>query len=118
MTTTAFRRDALGDWIFADPDSDLDYGIALKDWLATGETIASAVWTVPVGVTKHDEFINVTPIVDACGVTHPAGTVALVFLRPSAAVVGQDYEIRCRFTTTSTPPRVDDRSFRLRIAQR
>jgi len=118
MIIQSFRRDATGVWILADPDSDLDYGVALKDWLTDGETIADAEWIVPAEIGTHDELINVDPLIDRNDITHPAGTVALVWLRPDTALVGADYLITCRFTTTSTPPRIDDRSFRLRITER
>ncbi len=116
---SAFQRDAAGWWVYADPSSDLDYGIALKDWLQAGEVVSAAAWTVPAGVLKHDEAINAAPITDKTGVVHPIGTVASVWLKPDiGAVVGTGYTVTCRLTTSSLPPRIDERSFRLVITER
>ncbi len=116
---SAFKRDAAGWWVAADPSSDLDYGIALKDWLQPDETVSAAVWTTPTGILKHDEAINTAPITDKAGVVHPVGTVASAWLKPdTSAIIGNAYTVTCRITTSSTPPRVDDRSFRLVIRER
>lgn len=116
---SAFQRDAAGWWVYADPSSDLDYGLALKDWLQAGEMISSATWSVPLGILLHDAAINAAPITDKAGVTHPIGTVASAWLKPDiGAVVGIAYTVTCRITTSSTPPRVDERSFRLVILER
>lgn len=39
--------------VWKDPDAELPYGFDWTQWLAemTGETVASAVWTVPAGLT-------------------------------------------------------------------
>lgn len=115
---SVFHSDGAGFWAYADPSSDLDYGLALKDWLQAGETISSATWSVPSDILLHDAAINAAQFTDKSGVVHPAGTVASAWLKPDAsAVVGASYEVTCRFTTTSSPPRIDERSFRLVIKQ-
>lgn len=67
-----------------DPDSRLDYGFDLADWL-NGDTIVSVSWTVPQGLTKLQE-------------TYTDTTVAVWI---SGGVVGQIYEMVCRFTTAA-----------------
>jgi len=41
-------------WPDKDPDEVLDFRIDWSDWLA-GDTISSATWTVPAGLTKDSE---------------------------------------------------------------
>lgn len=38
-----------------DPDAVLDYVIDWSGWLATGETITTSTWTVPLGITKDKD---------------------------------------------------------------
>ncbi len=113
---SAFKCDATGYWVQADPSSDLDYGIALKDWLQSGEKVAAATWIVPSQITKHNEQINTSSFTDKLGVVHPIGTLVSVWLSPTVdAQVGVSYTINCRFMTDAVPPRTDERSFRLVI---
>jgi hypothetical protein len=83
-----------------DPDSILDYGIDLgtKRWLADGEAIQSATWTIP------DELVQ------------PADADHQPFITPTEAVTwlsggtsGQSYTVTCRITTTQF--RTEDFSF-------
>jgi hypothetical protein len=45
MANSIFRHDKYGPWGPKDPAAKLDYGFNWSDWLATGETIASSVWS-------------------------------------------------------------------------
>ena len=103
----------IGNIIQKDPDAVLTYGIAWGDWLGT-RTIASAVWTVPDGITKGAESINSAILVDDDGVSHAAGTVALVVL--SGCTAGVNYTATCRVTTTDGD--VDDRSIVIACTER
>lgn len=95
----------VGNIIRKDPNAVLTYGMAWADWLA-GRTIATAVWTVPAGITKGVESVNSAILVDDDGRGHAAGTVALVGL--SGCTAGVSYTATCRVTTTDGD--VDDRS--------
>lgn len=47
--------------ITIDIGSDLDWGFDLTDWLASGETVSSATWTLVTsgtGLTLHDDAIS------------------------------------------------------------
>lgn len=44
-----------------DPDESLDYGFDLVDWLSTGDTIASAVWTIVEVNTSTDTTFSFVP---------------------------------------------------------
>ena len=103
----------IGNIIPKDPDAALTYGMAWGDWLGT-RTIDTAVWTVPTGITKGVESINSAALVDDDGVSHAAGTVALVGL--SGCTAGQNYTATCRVTTTDGD--VDDRSIVIACGER
>lgn len=98
--TTGF----IGNIIQKDPDATLTYGMAWADWL-DGDTLSTAVWTVPAGITKGTASINAAPI-DVDGVSQAANTVALVSL--SGGTAGIDYTVTCRVTTAAGD--IDDRS--------
>lgn len=84
-----------------DPDATLDYGFdwATDGWLGS-DTIASATWVVPSGLTKGSET-NTT-------------TTATVWL--SGGTVATDYTVTCRITTAGG--RIDDRSLLIQVRNR
>jgi len=85
-----------------DPNATLDYQIDWANWLASGESIVSAVWTV-TGATL------VTSVATA--------TTATAWL--SGGTVGTGISATCRITTDSTPvARVDDRTLLLNVVER
>ena len=67
-----------------DPNDTEEYAFDFRKYLATGETISSAVWTVPAGLTKVSETV--------------AGSEARV--KVSGGTLGEDYEITCLMTTS------------------
>jgi hypothetical protein len=83
-----------------DPHADLPYSIDWTDWLAAGDTLASAVWTVSSGLTKGTESLTST-----------AATVRL-----SGGTAGGTYLVACKVTTALGY--TDERSFRLPCRQR
>ncbi|MCW5623912.1 MAG: hypothetical protein KIT73_04235 [Burkholderiales bacterium] len=104
---TAFREDARGFYVEKDPDATLDYHMAWSR-LLDGDTISTAMWTVPAGLTKVSQSVNVSPVV-VDRVTHPAGSVATVWL--SGGTAGAEYAVTCRVVTVGG--RTDERSFRV-----
>ena len=42
-------------WPFKDPDEVLDYSIDWSGRIGTDDTILTAAWTVPAGITNHAE---------------------------------------------------------------
>lgn len=83
-----------------DPDAVLPYKIDWTAWLA-GDTLSTSAWTVPAGLTNVSD-------------TTEAGSTTVVTL--SGGTPGQTYVVTNRITTADG--RTDDRSFRLRIAER
>ncbi len=82
-----------------DPDAVVDFAINWASWLGT-DTISTATWTVPAGLTKASEE-NTT-------------TIATVWL--SGGTVGTDYTVACRIVTAGG--RTDDRSLTIRVRAR
>lgn len=83
-----------------DPDAVLDYGFDWSEWLQTGETLSSATWTVPSGITKNSQSIS--------------NTVSLAWL--SGGTANTDYILQCKITTSES--RVDERSMTIRVRNR
>ena len=82
-----------------DPDAVLDYEFDWSQWLAVGETIASKTVTV-TGVTLDSSPNDDTSV------------VAWV----SGGTVGTSATVACEITTSAG--RTDERSIKLRIAER
>lgn len=83
-----------------DPTADLDYAVDWSQWLAAGETISTAVWDVPAGLTSHDDTIAGSETVIWLG----SGTENKVYY-PSV-------------TVTTSAGRTDRRFLEIRIASR
>lgn len=68
------------------PLSYLDYTVDWEDWLDTGETISSVVWTVQTGLTySSDDDTNTT-------------TSATCWI--SGGTVGTKYSLVCKIVTS------------------
>ena len=85
-----------------DPGATLNYGFdwLAEGWLIGGDTLASATWTVPAGLTKVSE-------------THTS-TVATVVL--SGGTVNTNYTVTCAITTANGL--IDERSLLFQVRQR
>lgn len=87
-----------------DPKAKLDYGFdwVTRGWLADGETVTAAVWTVPAGLNllRSDILEN--------------GTVTVC--RIGGGSHGADYTISCHITTSEA--REDERSMVLKVRNR
>lgn len=115
-----------------DPDADKDYDVkwaalraandgGIKDdgWLQ-GAGIATSEWfyTGPdEALTLHDDDIGDITGFDDAGdpATFSANTRPYVFV--SGGTAGEDYVLTNRITTDETPPRTDDRSMIIRVAE-
>lgn len=78
-----FLTDKTGYYIHKAANAAKDYKIDLSRWLGT-DTLSSAVWTVPVGITKDAESIT--------------GKTAVIKL--SGGTKGKTYSISCFVQTT------------------
>lgn len=104
MATETFVVSAGKPTITKDPQAELDYDLDLTAWLAvSGDTLDSAT-AVGTGVTVDD-----VDVVDA-------GRQVKVWV--SGGTAGATGSVTITFTTTSTPPRVDERTLYFKIKQR
>lgn len=83
-----------------DPDAILSYRLDWTEWLDGADTIASAAWSIPPGLTE-----------DASANTTTTATVQL-----SGGVHGQSYYCRCRVTLASGEK--DDRTVLIEVYHR
>jgi hypothetical protein len=83
-----------------DPSDILDYEWDWSDWLETSETIVSASWTVPTGITQTD--------------TDVGSTTATLWL--SGGTAGTTYEVACKIVTSMD--RTAERSCRILVEDR
>jgi len=79
--------------------SILDFSVDWTQWL-DDDTLSSVVWTVPSGITKHDE--------------NNSSYIATIWL--SGGTLGQSYDIVCSITTIAG--RVDSRTITVIIRDR
>lgn len=87
-----------------DPDATLDYSIVWKQWLTGAETIATSDW-------------EVSPDDDTLVIENDSQSTIDTTVWLSGGVLGVTYTLTNRVVTNSTPPRTDDRSFQILIAQ-
>lgn len=105
---SAFKKDEIGDYIEADPGSDLDYSVTT--WLE-GLSFVSATWVITPNVagSPYNESVNVAPVtID--GVQYAVGKVASAWIKGLTAGVEYLVEVKAVFTGN----RKDERSFRIR----
>lgn len=94
---------------YKDPDSVEPYFIVWCDKDGTndgstsdngelqGETISTATWTVPTGITKDSSNQSAVTI---NGISYGVNTVATIWL--SGGTAGTDYSITCEITTSGS----------------
>lgn len=83
-----------------DPDAVLDYPFSWSDWLATGETILSYIFTVETGLTLDSDS-------QADGIVTP-------WL--SAGTAGVNYDVACEILTSAG--RTDKRTIKIIVKNR
>lgn len=85
-----------------DPSADKDYSWDWSDWLTAPEDIDTSTWSAtPDGLTLHDSQV--------------ASGVASTFV--SGGRLGFTYTLVNRIVTDSTPPRTDERSITIKVAE-
>lgn len=83
-----------------DPDAKLDFGFDWAGWLATGETVLTATWSVPAGLTNEGEAND--------------GEQTIVWI--SGGTLDTEYIVKLSIVTSDG--REDDRSLRIKITNR
>lgn len=82
-----------------DPNAKVDFGIRWAEWL-DGDTIQSAAWTVPAGLTNAAESYS--------------SDTAYIWL--SGGTAGSTYPVQCRISTVGG--RIDDRTIQIIVKER
>jgi hypothetical protein len=91
-----------------DPQAKVPIGVGWSRWLPAGVTIDSATWSLD-GLVNETQSINASETTDEAGVTHPAGTLAIVWI--SGIQAGQSYD--CTVHIVASDGREDDRTIRV-----
>lgn len=95
--------------LLKDPAAKLDYTIDFGGWLEETETITNASWArSPVGITISGGAYAPTVSAD--------GKRCTVWLE--AGAVGVTYTITVSITTSNSPARLEDRSFKVQVEDR
>lgn len=90
-TLTGYKRDTEGLYIDKDPDAVLNYTFDWTNWLASGETITSTVWSVDSISGDTD------PLTVDSYTTHSNGKKTIVVL--SGGTAGNIYTVRNTINT-------------------
>lgn len=108
-TTTGYLKDRIGAYIEKDPQSRLDYSIDWADWIAGGDVIANAHWTIS-SITG-----DASPLAEfTSNVMTPGTSMCTVYLAGGTA--GETYTVTNRITTSNQI--VEERYFRIVVKDR
>lgn len=105
MTDTYVINERGQPVIDKDPDAKLDYTFDWTEWLTdVADTIASAVVTVPSGLTLESSVVT--------------GGNLKVVAWISGGTAGKVYPIKCKITTSAITPRIDERTIYIKVVER
>lgn len=83
------------------PNADLDFALDWSAWLTAGDSLSTAQWSVPAGLTKPKPSVV-------------SGSRAVVWL--GGGTLGWTYKVMCRIVTAQG--RTDERELTVLIAPR
>lgn len=104
--TTGFYQTIQGLTIEKDPFAELTYTLDWAQWLPTGDSLASAIWTISARVNDPDPLIKVSNGIQ--------GTKTYIEL--SEGQEGKTYVVTAKVTTTDGL--IDRRYFRVKVLNR
>jgi hypothetical protein len=105
--TTGFQQIDNQLWISKDPQAQLFYTFNWADWLPTGDTVSSAVYTVATRVNDPTPLVKVSNGIQS-------GNKTYIELR--AGQTGKSYLVTVKVTTAGGL--VDARNFKVKIEAR
>jgi len=105
ISQTGFKRDLVGSYISKDPGATLQYAVDWSEWLPSGDTIATTVWTQESVHTNGN--LTLTNSSTANGVN----TVDI-----SGGTDGELYTVKNTITTNENL--IDVRRFRIKVEKR
>ena len=109
MTTlirSGYEQDTQGSWIRKDPQAQLTYSMQWGDWLPSGDTLATATYSLQVRANDPAPLV-----LESDGIQ---GSVSYCDL--SGGQVGKTYTVTAEITTTNGL--TDRRSFRIKVENR
>lgn len=104
---TGYQQDTQGLWIAKDPEAQLIYSMDWTEWLPTGDSLASASYSLQVRANDPAPLVN-----ESDGIQ--SGTISFVEL--SGGQVGKVYTVTATITTTDGL--TDRRAFRVKVENR
>jgi hypothetical protein len=106
-TITGYKKDTVGSYIDKDPSARLVYSMDWSEWLPSGDTLASASYTIST-ITG-----DAAPIV-----RHSQGVSgsAISYVELSGGTAKEIYTVTA--TVTTVDGNTDSRAFRLKVANR
>ncbi len=107
MARTGFQQTLQGLTISKDPEARLTYTLDWSEWLPTGDTVSSVVWTIGARVNDPTPLVNVSSGVQS-------GTKTYIELRNGQ--VNKVYTVTAKVTTADGL--IDRRAFRVRVENR
>ena len=103
---TGFTQTQQGLSVVKDTEAKLTYTFEWSEWIPTGDSLASVVYTIGARTNDPDPLVNITS-----GVT---GTKT--YIKLDQGQVGKTYTVSAKITTTDGL--IDRRSFRVKIEDR
>lgn len=107
ITKSGYEQDTQGVWIAKDPSAQLVYTFDWVDWLPTGDTIATANYTLQVRANDPQPLIKISQ-----GVQQGRYT----YVELSGGQVGKIYTVTAQITTQDGS--TDRRNFRVKVENR
>ncbi len=105
-TITGFLADNEGTYIDKDPQADLVYTMDWSQWLPTGQTITTSVWTLETITGDTSPLVN-----EAATNTNTSASIEI-----SGGQAGKIYKVYNKITTSSGYD--DRRYFRIKVKAR
>lgn len=107
MARTGFQQTLQGLTISKDPEAQLTYTLDWSEWLPTGDTVSTVVWTIGARANDPAPLEN-----ESSGVQ--SGTKTYIEL--SGGQVNKVYTVTAKVTTADGL--IDRRNFRVRVENR
>ena len=107
MAKTGFQQTLQGLSISKDPEARLTYTLDWTDWLPTGDTVSTVVWTIGARVNDPAPLTNVSSGVQ---------TGTKTYIELSGGQLSKVYTVTAKVTTADGL--IDRRNFRVRVENR
>lgn len=100
--------------VVKDPDAILPYTIDWRQWLDSGDAIATVVWTI----TPVENPLVLLVGNGTNGAPAPTNTATAASVWLIGGTLGLTYLVACKITTSPVPAKTDERTIALEVLQR